>query len=370
MRSFTLALFALAAAVPAQNQGLVLTNGTTGYVDVPYSPTLAPASGVTAEAWITYNSALGPGWRFPTILRMDPSPNSASYFLRVEAGQTLANRLLWWVSTPNGNYSISWFYTPGALSAWTHVAGTYDGSALRIFVNGAQVAQGVGTGPILNTNGVLRIGSGDLTVSGGETWNGEIDEVRVWPFARSAAAIASTMNMRLSLLPGEVSTWNLDGDASDSSGANGGALVGTAVFAPNTLVQTAVPFSGSIAFGYASGCNSNALAAVTAVPNVGNVAFGFAGTRAPAGPGGFLVLGLGAFPVPIPIFGIDLFVDPTVLLLSFVTASNLGTAQVGLPIPADPLLVGFTVCSQWLWLDASCPGGFSASNGIVTGVVP
>lgn len=370
MRSFALVLLALAAAVEAQNQGLVLANGTTGYLDVPYSPTLAPGSGVTAEAWITYNSTLGPGWRFPTIVRMDPSPNSASYFLRVEAGQTQTNRLLWWVSTPSGNYSISWFYTPGALSTWTHVAGTYDGSTLRIFVNGAQVAQGVGTGPILNTNGVFRIGSGDLTVPGGETWNGEIDEVRVWPFARSAAAIASTMNMRLSLLPGEVSTWNLDGDATDSSGTNGGALFGTAAFAPNSLVQTAVPFSGSFAIGYASGCNSNALAAVTAVPNVGNAAFGFAGTRAPAGLGGFLVLGLGAFPVPIPIFGVDVFVDPSVLVLSFATPSNLGTAQVGLPIPADPLLVGFTVCSQWLWFDGSCPGGFSASNALVTGVVP
>ncbi|HEX6812684.1 MAG TPA: LamG domain-containing protein, partial [Planctomycetota bacterium] len=366
-----LALLALAAAVPAQNQGLVLTNGTTGHLDVPYSPTLAPASGVTAEAWITYNSSLGSGWRFPTIFRMDPSPNSASYFLRVEAGQTMANRLLWWVSTPNGNFSISWFYTPGALSTWTHVAGTYDGSTLRIIVNGVQVAQGLGTGAILNNPGVFRIGSGDLTVPGGETWNGEIDEVRVWPFARSAAAIASTMNMRLDGLPGEVSTWNLDGDAQDSSGTNdGGALAGTAAFAANSLVQTVVPFSGSIAFGHASGCNSNALAAVNAVPNIGNGAFAFAGTRAPVTPAGFLVLGLAGFPTPIPIFGIDLFVDPTVVVLSLVTPSNLGTAQVALPIPADPLLVGFTLCSQWLWFDGSCPSGFSASNAIVTSLVP
>jgi hypothetical protein len=135
-------------------------------------------------------------------------------------------------------------------------------------------------------------------------------------------------------------------------------------------VRTTVACWGSIAFGYGSGCNGNALAAVAAVPNVGNAAFGFAGTRAPAGPGGFLVLGLGAFPVPIPIFGVDVFVDPSVLVLSFATASNLGTAQVGLSIPANPLLVGFTLCSQWLWFDGSCPGGFSASNAIVSAVVP
>ena len=43
-------LLATALTLPAQNQGLSLANGTTAYVDVPYSPTLVPTGGITAEA--------------------------------------------------------------------------------------------------------------------------------------------------------------------------------------------------------------------------------------------------------------------------------------------------------------------------------
>ncbi|MEO6596404.1 MAG: LamG domain-containing protein [Planctomycetota bacterium] len=369
MRHFTLSVFSLLLTLPAQNQGLVSVNGTQSYIDVPFAPSLVPTGGVTAEAWVTYNAALAPGWRFPTVLRMDPSPSQASYFLRIEAGQTQSNRLLWWVSTPNGNYTTSWVFTAGALSTWTHVAGTYDGATLRLFVNGAQVAQSPGTGAILNTTGTFRIGSGDLTVTGGETWNGEIDEVRVWPFARSAAAIASTMGMALSSMPGEVSTWNLDGNAIDSSGSNSGAAIGSPAFAANSLSLQVVAFPGALAIGYGSGCATNPLAAVSALANVGNLGFGFVGTRAPAGPGGFLLLSAASLPAPFPIFGVDVFVDITVGVLAFVPANVLGTGQIGFPIPNDLTLVNFSFYSQFAWLDGSCGSGFSASNAMLSVIV-
>lgn len=372
MRLLAVAAFAFsfAVAVPCQNQGLVLANGTTGHVDVPYSPTLVPGGGITVEAWVSYNAALGTGWRFPTIVRMDPTPNTGSYFLRVEAGNTLSNRLRWWVGTTNGTFAIDWFFPAGTLANWTHLAATYDGSALRIFANGVQVVQGLGTGALLNTNGALRIGGGDLTVVGGETWNGELDELRVWPVARSAAAIASTMNMHLSTIPGEVSTWNFDGTALDSSGSNHGAATGTAAFAPNTLALQVVAFPGLYQLGNASGCNSNGLNVPVALANVGNTGFGFAGTRGPASSIALLILSTAALPGPFPIFGIDVFVDPSAGVLLTAPATVLGTSQVPLPIPANALLVGVVLYSQFAWFDASCAGGFSASDAAFSIVVP
>lgn len=375
MTSRSLALLApalaLAAITTAQNQGLVLQNGTTAHVDVPFAPTLVPTGGLTAEAWITYDgSTLGTGWRFPTIFRMDPSPNQSSYFLRIEAGQTRANRLLWWVSTTNGDYSVSWTFTAGALTTWTHVAGTYDGSTLRLFVDGAQVAQGNGTGTIQNRGGTFRIGNGDLTVSGGETWNGEIDEVRVWPFARSAAAIASTRNMALTSMPGEVSTWNLDGDATDSSGANPGAAVGAATFATNTLTLAPVPFPGTLGYGNATGCRTDGLSAVNALANLGNTGFAFVGTRAPANAIGFSLLSFASLTTPQPLFGVDLLVDLNAGVSTFVQANALGTCQVGFAVPNVPAFTGYSFHSQFAWLDLSCATGISASNAVFAIVVP
>lgn len=367
------AAFALVSslALPAQNQGLSLVNGNITHADVPFSSTLVPTGGLTAEAWVTYDgSTLGSGWRFPTAFRMDPSPNQASYFLRVEAGQTRANRLLWWVSTTNGNYSISWNFAAGALIPWTHVAGTYDGATLRLFVNGAQVAQGTGTGAIQNRGGVFRIGNGDVTVLGGETWNGQIDEVRVWPFARSAAAIASTMGMRLQAMPGEVSTWNLDGDFLDSSGLNAGTGTGSPAFAVNTRPEQVVPFPGSLNLGAASGCRTNGLAAIAALANVGNAGCAFVGTRAPAGAGGFSLLSLGALPAPWQVLGVDVLVDPNLGATSFVLANALGTATLGFGIPNDVGYVGLGFYTQFLWLDASCANGVSASNAVFASILP
>jgi hypothetical protein len=371
MRAYALLPFLLSAAL-AQNQGLSLQSGTTNYLDVPFSPTLVPSGGVTVEAWVTYGATpLQAGWCFPTIVRMDPSPNQSSFFLRVEAGQTSANRLLWWVSTTNGDFTINWFFNPGALIPWTHVAATYDGATMAIVVNGVQVAQGPATGTIQNRGGTFRIGSGDQTIVGGETWNGQIDEVRLWPFGRSAAAIASTMNQSLALMPGEVSTWNLDGNAQDSSGANHGTVVGTPAFAINTLSLTSVPFPGAINFGTASGCRGNGLAAIAAVANVGNGGFGIAGTRAPASAGGLLLLSLGSLSTPLPLLGTSIYVNLAAAGTSlFLTSSAVGTGLVPIPVPQNPTLVGLGLDAQFLWLDATCPAGLSASNAVFASVQP
>ena len=46
---------AFAPLATAQNQGITLVNTVDGYADVPYSPQLVPQSGITVEAWITYD---------------------------------------------------------------------------------------------------------------------------------------------------------------------------------------------------------------------------------------------------------------------------------------------------------------------------
>ena len=73
---------------------------------------------------------------------------------------------------------------------WTHLAATYDGTALRLYVDGDEVASTPATGTLKSSPQPLDIG-GDAIY--GQGFNGLIDEVRVYEDARSAAEIRSDM---------------------------------------------------------------------------------------------------------------------------------------------------------------------------------
>ena len=192
------------------------------YVAVDANRTLLPQTGITLEAWVTYDETrLSTGPRYPTVVRLNPSAGKEPYWLRVEAGTTRARKLAWGVRTSAGLTLVTYEFAPGELQKWTHVAATFDGKEQVLYVNGLEKARNTAVGPRLTgALGDLHIGNGEGTAA--ESWIGEIDELRVWPYARRAAEIRSTMHLALVGVPGAVSTWNLDENALDSSGQNHG----------------------------------------------------------------------------------------------------------------------------------------------------
>lgn len=78
------------------------------------------------------------------------------------------------------------------LNTWQHVAATYNGSTIKIYVNGALVATRDYTGIITNSNHYLCIGSVN-GYSEMRYMKGSIDEVRIWNVARSASEIAANL---------------------------------------------------------------------------------------------------------------------------------------------------------------------------------
>ena len=78
-----------------------------------------------------------------------------------------------------------------ALNTWTHLAATYDGATLRLYVNGVQAGSRSLTGPIVTSNSPLRIGGNVLW---GEYFAGLIDEVRVYNRALTQTEVQSDMN--------------------------------------------------------------------------------------------------------------------------------------------------------------------------------
>jgi len=78
------------------------------------------------------------------------------------------------------------------LNAWSHLATTWDGTTMRLYVNGVQVRSVLRAGPMLLTDGALNIGGN--VVWGGEFFAGMIDEVKIYNRALTAAEVTSDMN--------------------------------------------------------------------------------------------------------------------------------------------------------------------------------
>ncbi len=78
---------------------------------------------------------------------------------------------------------------------FTHVAGTYDGATMRLYIDGNRVAQAAGTFSIADAN--VNLWLGDSQSNPTRVFDGVIDEVRIWNRARSAAEIVTNMNRQL-----------------------------------------------------------------------------------------------------------------------------------------------------------------------------
>jgi uncharacterized protein (TIGR03437 family) len=157
-------------------------NGSNSWVTIKDSASLDLTKGMTLEGWIN-PTALGTAWR-TLLLKEQPSGLVYSLYANTDTSQ------------PSGHVYITTEYnTRGTavapLNAWTHLATTYDGATLRMYVNGVLASNKAVTGSIKASTGVLRIGGNSIW---GEYFTGLIDEVRIYNRALAASEILSDMN--------------------------------------------------------------------------------------------------------------------------------------------------------------------------------
>lgn len=129
--------------VLSSNPEALYLNGEETYVrmSAAMDTTLLPAQNLSAEAWVT----LSAGTRWGGILGCIQDNGSTEKGWLLGYDDTSFNMAL--SSTGTLTYLAS--STPFQLNRWYHVVGTYDGTTLRLYVNGALVASSTAqNGPI------------------------------------------------------------------------------------------------------------------------------------------------------------------------------------------------------------------------------
>ena len=115
---------------------------------------------------------------------------------------------------------------PGSPPArWAHLAETYDGSSVRLYVNGTLVSTTAAPGSLASSTAPLRIGGNNIW---GEYFSGLIDEVRVYNRALSAAEIQ--LDMSTSITPSDAQPPTAPG----SLAANGALTSASLTWAAST----------------------------------------------------------------------------------------------------------------------------------------
>ncbi|GAA4575353.1 LamG-like jellyroll fold domain-containing protein [Planotetraspora kaengkrachanensis] len=151
-------------------------------VRVKDSASLRLSSEMTLEAWV--NPATTSGWR--TVLLKEQDRGIAyGLFSSDDSGVPAAG-------LRTGSYRevrSTGFLGEGG---WTHLASTYDGKRLRLYINGVLSRQTSVTGDIRSRGGDLTIGG--TSVWGGGSFEGTLDEVRIYNKALTAAQIQTDMN--------------------------------------------------------------------------------------------------------------------------------------------------------------------------------
>jgi len=150
-------------------------------------------SELTLEAWIYPTSWKSNVWEGNIINKEQNSPDFG-YMLRCGDGGKLNFNI-----GNNGWNEIT--SSPGILTLnnWQHVAGTYDGTQLKIYLNGFVIDSVPASLTISSSFNNLTIGN--WSNSSNRCFDGKIEEVRIWNTARNESELNSTMNTEICTIP-------------------------------------------------------------------------------------------------------------------------------------------------------------------------
>ena len=154
-------------------------DGIDDKVSVPFSQSLQNDN-ITISAWVkpdelSQNLYTVVGFQEAFNLKLEKS--NQDYKISVH------------IKTSNGDWSSGFSNTDVILGKWNHIAASYDGNSVQLYLNGVADGSFVKTGNLI-TSGGLSIGSRDIN---SEYFDGLIDDVQIWNKALSVSEIEDRM---------------------------------------------------------------------------------------------------------------------------------------------------------------------------------
>ncbi len=145
---------------------------------------------ITLEAWVKPTLFQAEVWKNNIIDKETHAPQQG-YMLRCgEGGKVNFN-----LGAGAGWNELTTSTTVISLNSWSHIAATYDGMYMRIYING------ICTDSIPKTMSFVDASASNLVIGdnsqSGRNFTGDIDEVRVWNVARTKAQIQANMNIEI-----------------------------------------------------------------------------------------------------------------------------------------------------------------------------
>jgi hypothetical protein len=274
-------------------------NGTSSRVTVPDSNTLDLTRASTIEAWVR-PTALS-GWA--TVVLKERTGGIVYSLYANNAGNVPVGQL--WTGAERDAAGTSKL----ALNVWTHLAASWDGATLRLYLNGTEAGSVAVGSTLAASTGPLSIGGNGIW---GEYFKGLIDEVRVYDRALSAVEIQSDMQRAVSSgggappdttppsAPGTLSTtvsgnavslaWGAATDAGSGVARYHVYRSTTSGFTPSATNQIATPTATSYGdAGLSAGTYYYRVAAEDGAANIGPTTNEAVGTVQSAPPPGGLV---------------------------------------------------------------------------------
>ena len=145
-------------------------NGTTSYIDIGNDPSLKMDAEVTIATWINIDFPLTGGTGFYNVISDHSRANNNGKIFRFQ------NSALEFLLGPEGSLEAHYAF-PDSASGWHHIAVTYDGDSIIIYVDSVvSVASAQRQGTIVVNKETLLIGKSGW----GEFFKGDMDDFRIY----------------------------------------------------------------------------------------------------------------------------------------------------------------------------------------------